>query len=155
MKPDLDKFDREILRILQQDGRITKVGLADRIGLSATPCWERIKRLEKDGFILGYHALVDVDRISPRQYYYVEIKLDDYMRDHEKFEAYMRSNENVVECHAVLSTDYVLLVAARSNEEFEQIMVDGAQHIDNRATATVRPVLRAVKAQRWQRELSE
>ena len=152
---DLDRFDRKILRVLQQEGRITKVGLADKIGLSPTPCWERMKRLEKEGFILGYHAQIDVDRIEPRQYYYVEIKLDDYMHDHEKFEAYVRRNENIIECHAVLSADYIVLVAARTTEEFEKILIDGAQHIDNPSKATARTVVRAVKTRGWQREMPE
>ena len=151
----LDRFDRRILRVLQKEGRITKVGLADRVGLSPTPCWERMKRLEKEGIILGYRAQIDVDRISPRQYYYVELKLEDYVHDRSDFEAYVCGNENIIECHAVLSKDYIMLVAARTNEELEKILMDGARHINNPAKATTRPVVRAVKTQGWQRALPE
>ena len=60
----LDDLDRKILRELQANGRLTNAQLAERVGLSASPCWQRVKRLEEDGYITGYAALLDQKRLG-------------------------------------------------------------------------------------------
>ena len=72
---ELDKIDRKILGILQQDARISVTDLAEQVGLSVTPCGERIKRLEKEGVILGYHARLDPQALELSLLVFVEIKL--------------------------------------------------------------------------------
>jgi len=61
---DLDKFDWAILYELQQDGRLTNAELANRVGLSAAPCWRRVRALEEGGYILGYRAVLDRRKIG-------------------------------------------------------------------------------------------
>ena len=71
----LDRIDRNILTILQQEGRISYTELADRVGLSTTPCMERVKRLERDGVITGYHARVNPEMLDYNLLVFVEIAL--------------------------------------------------------------------------------
>ena len=74
---DLDRFDRSILNVLSEDGRISIADLARRIGLSKTPTQTRLKRLEAEGIITGYRALVDPIRLGLDHVAFVEVKLDD------------------------------------------------------------------------------
>ncbi len=113
---DLDRIDRNILRLLQAQGRMSMTELADRVGLSVTPCSERVKRLERDGFILGYHARLDPHRLGQHLLVFVEIKLvaksgaifDDFRREVLKL-------PNVLECHLV-SGEFDYLIKARIPE---------------------------------------
>ncbi|MCD6733127.1 MAG: winged helix-turn-helix transcriptional regulator [Burkholderiaceae bacterium] len=113
---DLDRIDRNILRLLQAQGRMSMTELADRVGLSVTPCSERVKRLERDGFILGYHAQLDPHRLGQHLLVFVEIKLaaksgaifDDFRREVLKL-------PNVLECHLV-SGEFDYLIKARIPE---------------------------------------
>ena len=113
---DLDRIDRNILRLLQAQARMSMTELADRVGLSVTPCSERVKRLERDGFILGYHARLDPHRLGQRLLVFVEIKLaaksgaifDDFRREVLKL-------PNVLECHLV-SGEFDYLIKARIPE---------------------------------------
>jgi Lrp/AsnC family transcriptional regulator, leucine-responsive regulatory protein len=112
----LDRIDRRILRALQEDGRLSITVLADRVGLSATPCSERVKRLERDGFISGYHARLNPHALGQSLLVFVEIRLaaksgrifDDFKREVLKL-------PNVLECHLV-SGDFDYLIKARIPE---------------------------------------
>lgn len=73
----LDQFDRSIISILQTEGRITLTELASRVGLTKTPCAARVKRLETDGYILGYKAIVDSEKLGQGHVAFVEVKLTD------------------------------------------------------------------------------
>ena len=72
----LDKLDHKILRLLQQDGRMAMKDLAEQVGLSVTPCIERVKRMERDGVITGYHARVNPAELGAALLVFVEITLD-------------------------------------------------------------------------------
>src|SRR5579883_798495 len=71
----VDSIDLKILAILQREGRITKLALAGKAGLSPTPCWERLKRLERAGLIAGYHARIELRRLAPHAIVFAEITL--------------------------------------------------------------------------------
>ena len=110
---DLDRIDRKILRTLQAEGRITNAELAERVGLSATPCSERVKRLERDGFVTGYHARVDPHRLGQSLLVFVEIRLAAKSgRIFEEFKREVLKLPNVLECHLV-SGDFDYLIKAR------------------------------------------
>lgn len=72
----LDKLDRRILKLLQEDGRMAMKDLAERVGLTVTPCIERVRRMERDGVITGYHARVDPSQLGASLLVFVEITLD-------------------------------------------------------------------------------
>ncbi len=109
----LDRIDKSILREVQKDGRISNVELAKRVGLSATPCLERVKRLESERYILGYHARVNPQKLNSSLLVFVEITLEKTSPDvfHQFKEAVKDLNE-VLECHLV-SGDFDYLVKAR------------------------------------------
>ena len=83
----LDAIDLRILEAVQDDGRITKLALAERVGLSPTPCWLRLRKLEKAGIITGYHAQLAPRRIAPVASVMVEITLANHRQsDFDRFE---------------------------------------------------------------------
>src|SRR6476661_2786730 len=99
---ELDKTDRKILRILQEDGRITTVDLADRIGLSPTATSERVKRLFRDRYVTGFRATLDPQKLGRGLLVFVEVSLDKTTPDvFEKFAAAVRRSPEVMECHMV------------------------------------------------------
>lgn len=120
---DLDATDKRLLENLQRQGRITNAELAERAGLSASACHRRVQRLEEEGFISGYVALVDPRRIGRPTTVFVEITLaaqaDEVL---DAFEAAVRRVPDVLECHLMAGTaDYLLKVVARDTEDFARI----------------------------------
>ena len=111
----LDAIDLRILEAVQQDGRITKLALAERVGLSATPCWVRLKRLEEAGIIAGYHARLALRRIAPIAGVIVQVTLANHRQaDFDRFEQAIAARPEVVACWAVGGgVDYMLKVVAR------------------------------------------
>jgi Lrp/AsnC family leucine-responsive transcriptional regulator len=113
---DLDRIDRRILRTLQATGRISITELAEQVGLSATPCSERVKRLERDGFITGYHARLSPQALGQSLLVFVEIRLAAKSgRIFEEFKREVLKLPNVLECHLV-SGDFDYLIKARIPE---------------------------------------
>ena len=117
MKPtDLDKIDRRILAALQQDGRISAVDLAERIGLSPTATGERLRRLQKEGVIAGFTARLNPHRIGLGLLVFVEVSLDKTTPDvFERFAAAVRRAPEVLECHMV-SGGFDYLVKTRVSD---------------------------------------
>jgi Lrp/AsnC family leucine-responsive transcriptional regulator len=110
---ELDRIDIKILSILQEDARIPVTELAERVGLSVTPCGERIKRLEKEGVILGYHARLDPQALGLSLLVFVELKLSSKSGAiFSKFKQEILKLPSVLECHLV-SGDFDYLIKAR------------------------------------------
>ncbi|HYG42287.1 MAG TPA: winged helix-turn-helix transcriptional regulator [Bordetella sp.] len=113
---ELDRIDLKILDILQRDGRISITDLAERISLSATPCSERVKRLEREGVITGYHARVNPAALGRNLLVFLEIKLSAKSGDvFDKVKQELLYVPEVMECHLV-SGDFDYLVKARLTE---------------------------------------
>lgn len=114
-KNALDEMDRRILRTLQRNGRISVVDLADKVGLSPTPCARRIARMEEEGIIAGYGAQVDPARVGRPLTVFIFVELDVKTRKTlETFEQAIRRFEDVVECHLMTGTrDILLKIACR------------------------------------------
>ncbi|MBD8635872.1 Lrp/AsnC ligand binding domain-containing protein [Stenotrophomonas sp. 169] len=113
---DLDKIDRKILRILQAEGRISFTELGERVGLSTTPCTDRVRRLEREAVITGYHAHLDPAAVKASLLVFVEISLA--YKSGDIFEEFRRAAlklPNVLECHLV-SGDFDYLLKARISE---------------------------------------
>jgi Lrp/AsnC family transcriptional regulator of ectoine degradation len=122
----LDATDLRILAEVQRDGRITKVALAERIGLSATPCWNRLRRLEEAGIITGYHARLSTRSVVPIIAVFVEIKLGGHRKaDFDRFERAVRDVPQVVSCWATGgSIDYILRIVAGDVTAYQALMDD-------------------------------
>jgi Lrp/AsnC family leucine-responsive transcriptional regulator len=112
----LDKLDRKILTILQLDGRIAMKELAERVGLSVTPCIERVKRMERENVIMGYFARVNPQQVGASLLVFVEITLDHKSGNmFEQFRREVQRIPEVLECHLV-SGDFDYLIKARIGE---------------------------------------
>jgi Lrp/AsnC family transcriptional regulator of ectoine degradation len=120
----LDKFDIQILDILQREGRITKLELAQRIGLSQTPCHERVKRLENLGVVRGYHADVDIDRLVDITRVYVTVTLERHKAaDFERFESAINKVPEILECYALGGgIDYFMSVVTLDLPSYQALM---------------------------------
>jgi Lrp/AsnC family leucine-responsive transcriptional regulator len=120
---ELDPTDRRILETLQKDGRISNADLAERINLSASACHRRVQRLEEEGFIAAYVALLDPRRLGRRTTVFVEITLSGQADEVlDAFERAVARVPEVMECHLMAgSADYLLKVVARDTEDFARI----------------------------------
>lgn len=120
----LDAVDRRMLAVLQTDGRITNQELAERIGLSPTPCLRRLKRLEDSGVITGYSAQVDPKAYGLPFSVFVSVRLLQQMRDQiAEFERAVESWEEVTECYLMTgSQDYLLRVQTDGIEGYERFL---------------------------------
>jgi Lrp/AsnC family leucine-responsive transcriptional regulator len=116
----LDEIDRKIVAALQAEGRLPIVDLADRVGLSATPCQRRVKRLEEEGLIVRYAALVSPAAMGFGLQALVEVTLEDHSeKTVEAFEAAIRARAEVVACYAVTGDmDFLLHVFATDLASF-------------------------------------
>jgi Lrp/AsnC family transcriptional regulator of ectoine degradation len=124
MRPRLDAIDLKILATLQKEGRITKQALAERGGLSPTPCWERLKRLEKAGFIKGYRAEIDLAKLAPMTTVLVEVVLKQHrLEDFEIFERAVQGIPEIVECLATGGgIDYLLKIVTRDIDAYQRLI---------------------------------
>lgn len=98
----LDRIDRKLLKLLQEDGRIATVELADKIGLSPTATSERLKRLLREGYVTGFRAMLNPAKLGRELLVFIEVGLDKTTADiFEKFAAAVRRAPEVLECHMV------------------------------------------------------
>ena len=120
----LDKIDVNILASLQKNGRLTNVELAELVGLSASPCLQRVKRLERAGYVDGYHAKISLNKLHEIVTVFTEVTLSDHKReDFAKFESEIRRVPNLQECHLVSGGyDYLLKFVVRSVVHYQEII---------------------------------
>ncbi|MBB2979586.1 DNA-binding Lrp family transcriptional regulator [Paraburkholderia tropica] len=120
----LDRLDLRILSQLQNNGRMTNVDLAEAVGLSASPCLNRVKRLEQAGFISGYSAQICMEKIGDILTVFTEVTLSDHHReDFIRFEKAVKELDEVIECHLVSGGyDYLLKVVARGVNHYQEVM---------------------------------
>lgn len=122
--PRLDAIDLRILDAIQQDGRITKLALAEKVGLSPTPCWVRLSRLEKAGIVAGYHARLDLRAVAPIASVLMEVTLGSHRQgDFDRFERAARALPEIVACWALGGgIDYMLRIAARDIDAYQRFV---------------------------------
>ncbi|AYH43040.1 Lrp/AsnC family transcriptional regulator [Azoarcus sp. DN11] len=123
----LDRYDREILRVLQQDGRISNQDLADRIGLSPSPCLRRVRALEESGLIAGYRALVDAKALGLTLMALIQISMDRHTQERFKdFEKAVLAIPEVLECLLITgqSADYQMKVVVRDMDAYQELLLN-------------------------------
>ena len=120
----LDQIDLKILDAIQRNGRITKLALAEKVGLSPTPCWMRLRKLEKAGIVTGYHAKVSVRTIAPVATVLVEVTLGNHRQaDFDRFERAIREIPEIVACWSVGGgVDYLLKIMARDIDAYQRLI---------------------------------
>lgn len=122
----MDAIDRKIIRALQQDARLTNQDLAALIGLSASPCLRRVRRLEQDGILAGYTALVDQEKFGLPINVFVNIRLEKPSADTIRaFEGAIENIDAVVECYLMTGNrDYLLRVVSSDLKSYEHLVRD-------------------------------
>ncbi|MBY6090743.1 MULTISPECIES: Lrp/AsnC family transcriptional regulator [Rhodobacterales] len=119
----LDTIDENILRVLQRKGRMSNADLSEKVGLSASACHRRVQRLEAEGYIKDYVALLDARKIGMATTVFVEITLQGQADDTlDAFETAVSRIPDVLECHLMAGTaDYILKIVAENTEDFARI----------------------------------
>ncbi len=143
----LDRIDRLILDILQREGRLPISELAIRVNLSATPCSERVKRLERDGIIMGYHARLNPALVDKSLLVFLEIKLSAKSGDvFDKVRRDLALVPEVLECHLV-SGEFDYLVKARLKEmsAYRRLLGDLLKRLPSSASSHSYVVMEEVK----------
>lgn len=120
----LDNIDLRILDTVQRDGRITKLALAEKVGLTATPCWVRLDKLEKSGIIAGYQARVSLRSVVPVTTVMMEVTLGNHRQAaFASFERAVRSTLEIVACWSVGGCiDYLLKVIVRDVDAYQRLV---------------------------------
>ena len=129
----LDRLDKRILREIQQDGTITNLELAERIGLSPSPCARRVKQLEDAGIILNRVTLLDPKKLDLKLTALIQISMDRHTPDRfEKFEEQIRSYAEVTECLLITgqSADYQLKVVVPDMEYYQEFLLNKITRIE-------------------------
>ena len=135
----LDGFDRAILSVLAEDGRISVTDLAKRIGLSKSPTQARVKRLEKDGIILGYRALVDPIRLGLDHIAFVEVRLNDTREAAlAAFNKAVAKIPEIEQVHLIAGNfDYLMKIRTRNMSDYRIVLAEKIStlpHINNTST---------------------
>ena len=143
----LDEIDRKILAELQADGRMTNVELASRVGISAPPCLRRVRTLEEQGYIRGYHADVDARELGFEVQVYAMVGLQSQAEaDLSAFEARCRSWPLVRECHMLNGeVDFILKCVAPDLSTFQRFLTEELTAADNVGSVKTSLVIRGAK----------
>ena len=139
MAVDLDDFDRKILDTLRKDGRITFTELAHKVGLSKTPCQQRVRRLVDSGVIVGFRAIVDPAKVGLDHVAFTEVKLSDTREAAlGEFNAAVRLIPEVEECHMIASSfDYLLKVRTADIRRYRWVLgekISSLPHVASTST---------------------
>lgn len=129
----LDRYDRHILEWLQKDGRLSNLELAEKIGLSPSPCLRRVRALEEAGVIRGYRAVLDAQKLGLTLTALVYIQMDRHTPERfAHFDAQVRALPGVLECLLITGqdADYQLKVVAQDMQAFEHLLLDQITRIE-------------------------
>ena len=136
---NLDRFDRAILRELAADGRISITDLAKRIGLSKSPTQARLRRLEREGVITGYRALIDPIRLGLDHVSFVEVRLNETREAAlAEFKAAVRKIPEIEEAHLIAGNfDYLLKIRTQDMKDYRRVLAEQIStlpHVSNTST---------------------
>jgi Lrp/AsnC family leucine-responsive transcriptional regulator len=122
----MDAIDRKILRALSRQGRLTNAELAEEVGLSASPCWTRVKRLEQAGVIKGYAAVLDQAALGLPDTVFIEVMMERHDEEQlRRFEQAVKDIPEILECHLVTGEyDYVIKAAVGGTVGYERLLRD-------------------------------
>ncbi len=121
---DLDKVERQILAVLQSEGRLTNQQLAERVQMSPAACWRRVKQLEQRGIISNYAAILDRKKAGFNFCIFMHVSLSRHNKENvEKFEQAMKMRPEVLECYATTGdSDFILRVVAQDIESYDRFL---------------------------------
>lgn len=144
---NLDEIDRRLLAELQREGRMTNVELASRIGLTAPPCLRRVRALEEDGVIRGYHADLDPGKLGFSITVFAMVSLKSQAEDDLRaFEDHMRALPEVRECHMLNGEiDFILKIVSRDLQSFQEFLTSKLTPAPNVASVKTSLTIRTAK----------
>lgn len=122
----MDAIDKKILRTLSRQGRLTNAELAEQVGLSPSPCWTRVKRLEQGGIIKGYATVLDQAALGLPDTVFIEVMMERHDEAQlQRFEAAVKDIPEILECHLVTGEyDYVIKAAVGGTAGYERLLRD-------------------------------
>lgn len=129
----MDRYDKQILQELQAEGRLSNQDLADRIGLSPSPCLRRVRQLEEDGIIDGYVALLDADKLGLKMTALIHISMDKHTPERfANFEEKVKACPEVQSCYLITgqSADYILKVVVEDMDNFQAFLLGKLTRIE-------------------------
>lgn len=129
----MDRYDQRILDILQQEGRISNQDLADRIGLSPSPCLRRVRQLEEDGVIDRYVALLKPEKLGLKLTALIQISMDKHTPERfENFERQIRKHPEIQACYLITgqTADYILRVVVPDMEAYQEFLLGKLTRIE-------------------------
>lgn len=129
----IDNIDRKILRMLQENSKITNAYLSKQIGLSPAPTLERVRKLEKKGIISGYHAQLNLSKIGLGVSTFVLVSLKEHNKKNINiFLDKINKVKNVIECHHITGTgDFILKVVSENIASYQKLMLDKVSEIES------------------------
>ena len=146
---NLDRIDRRLLAQLQDEGRITNVELAQRVGLTAPPCLRRVRSLEEEGVIRGYHADLDASRLGFTITVFAMVSLKSQAEeDLRAFEDHIRGLPEVRECHMLNGEiDFILKIVSRDLQSFQEFLTSKLTPAPNVASVKTSLTIRTAKSE--------
>lgn len=143
----LDGVDLKMLDVLQSEGRISVVELAERVNLSKSPCLQRLRRLEKDGYILGYRADLDPQKMAHGYLVYVQVTLENTSRRSlENFNAAVQEIPQILTCHMMSGGyDYILKIRTADMSSYRELLGDVISVLPGVNNTSTYPVMEEVK----------
>jgi Lrp/AsnC family leucine-responsive transcriptional regulator len=143
----LDRIDKNILAALSRDGRLSMADLAGKVGLSKTPVQARVRRLERDGYIRGYSALIDHNRMGEGHVAFVQVKLSDTRSAAlDAFNKAVRAVPEVEQCHMIASSfDYLLKVRTKDIASYRRVLGDKISALPHVAQTSTFVAMETVK----------
>lgn len=147
---NLDQFDLRILEVLSEDGRIPVTELAKKVGLSKTPCQTRLKRLVHEGYIQGFRAAIDPEKLGIDHISFTTVKLSDTREKAlQEFNIAVRKIREVEECHMIASSfDYLLKVRTPDIKRYRLVLGEKISSLPNVASTSTFVVMESVKDNR-------
>ncbi len=129
----IDRYDRAILQRLQREGRISNQELAEAVNLSPSPCLRRVRRLEEEGIIEGYVALLNARKLGLNLMAFIHISMDRHTPERfERFDSAVASYPEVLECHLITGqdADYLLKVVVEDMDAYQQFLLNKITRIE-------------------------
>ncbi|MFN3852268.1 MAG: Lrp/AsnC family transcriptional regulator [Spirosomataceae bacterium] len=145
--PELDKIDLKLLKLLQEDAQITSKELSTHLNLSQTPIYERIKRLERDGYIKQYVAILDKEKMGKPMVAFCNVSLKEHAKVLlDKFQEEIMAMDEVMECYHIAGTyDYILKVVVGDIKSYQDFIVNKLATLANVSNAHSSFVLTEIK----------
>ena len=143
----LDRYDENIIDVLADDGRITITDLAARVGLSKSPCQVRLKRLQDEGFIIGFKAVLNPEKLNRKHVAFAEVKLSDTTeRALQLFNEAVRKIPEVEQCHMIAGPfDYLLKVRTADIQAYRRVLGEAISNLPNVANTSTYVAMQSVK----------